>query len=447
MEQPLSSNAQKFSSHSKSMLIIGSLVLLISLALLHFWLQVFFLFAIEIPVNGIGMSNLCSWQYSLSNDFVWREGSTYIPLLVLFHMMAFLFIFRLRGKKQPSILLLEFGVLNILFVVVGTGVFILIALLNIVVLIIPGNAAWMITLLGCEPTDLVLPGIITTSLMTIGLVYSQATGWLSLAPATKLNDEVVIKKDMANRGFIISGGILLLLLTLVLLHSWFVLFFTYAIQLPESGIWACWGTGCERAVWQPALSQYFAFSPGARIKPFLFVLHIALIISFFRFRHKEGRVFLPFEIGILAILFMLIGTIVFAGAIAGYKMANSPNHTIAPVSVGEVGIIVSMPALPQHDFVAKDDTGFIDMPPEDDLHYIYSKIPWEVNGRLRAWSGVVASTIVALGLLLSMISGWLNRLIRRLSPRFQINLLLLMVLISGIGVFVELYIFGFYLFW
>ena len=448
MEQYPSSIARKLLSHPKSTLLIGSLVLFISLALLDFWLKVFFLFAIEIPVNGIGMSNLCSWQYSLSNDFVW-SGDSSTPFLVLFHLLAFLFVFRLWRKKQLSTLPLEFGTSIIFFMIVGTGVFIFTALLDLLAQIVPGHT-WMNALLGCEPTLLVLPGIITTLLMTIGLAYSLATGWLvrktmPSAMATEFNSEATISEAVANRN-IISGGIFLLLLTLVLLHSWLVLFFTYAIQLPESGMWACWGTGCERAVWQSDLSQYFAFSPGARIKPFLLVFHLALMIAFFRLRHKEGRAYLPFEIGTLGVLWLLLGTLVFTGTIAIYKIVNPPDRTFAPTSASEGEVTVFMPALPQHEFVAKDDTGFITMGPEDDLRFIYSKIPWEVNGELRAWSGLIASTIMALGLLISMISGWLNWLIRRLSSRFQTNLLLSMLLISGIVIFLEIYIFGFYLF-
>lgn len=451
MKQYPSLHTQTLWSHPKSVTMIGSVLLLVSLALVYFWMQIFFLFAIELPVNGIGMSNICAWQYSFSNDFVW-SGHSNTPFLIFVHMMAFLFIGRLWRKKHSSILPLEFGVLNILFIVAGTCVFILMALINIVVLIIPGGAGWTSALLDCEPTFLAVPGIVTTPLMILVLVYSQTTGWLAqkLAPssaATELNDEKITAKDVKHRNVMLSGGILLLLLALILLYSWLVLFLTYAIQLPENGIWACWGTGCERAAWQPALSQYFASSPGARITPFLIMLHVVLIIAFFRSRHKESRVYLPFEIGSLGILFTLLGTLVFAGTIAVYKMAYSPVHTVAPVSIGADGSTVSIPALPHNDFVARDDTGLIMMDPEDDLQSIYRKIPWEVNGKLRAWSGVIASAIVSLGVWLSMISGWLNRLIRRLSPRVQINLLLSMLLASSVVVWVEFYVFGFYLFW
>jgi hypothetical protein len=438
---------KNFLSSPKSMLMIGSLVLLISLALVHFWIQSFFIFAIEFPPSGTDVTNLCDWQYSLSNEYTWSgNGNTGTPFLMLFHISAFLFIFRWwRRKQSPFILLLEFGALNVLFVFAGVALFILIALINIPILPISN------ILLGCKPTFLALPGIVTTSLVALGLIYSQATGWLSrritlLAPTIQLNDEATPAEKEGNY-FMGSGSILLLLLILILLHTWFVLFFAYAIQLPESGMWACWGTGCEKTAWQSDVSQYFAFTPNARLKLFSLVFHIGLIIFFFRYRQNDDRVWLPLEIGVLGILFMMIGTLVFAGTIAIYKMVNYPDHRVAPIAVSESGGTLFVPALSPSDFVVKDNTGFITMNPKDDLQYIYYKIPWEINGKLRAWAGVIASTIVVIGLFLSLISGWLNKLIRNLSRRHRANLLLLMLLISGSFILMELHTFGFYLFW
>ncbi len=177
MEQPVSSKSRRFLSHPVLRFSIGLLVFLFSLVWVYSWLQVFLLTAIEIPANGIGLSNLCDWQYSLSSELVW-SGNTEVPFIVLLIVTAGLFAWRLAREHQPSHLLLEFGILNLLFVSVGTLVFILAALANVVVLMIPGNETRLALLLDCKPIFPVLPGLLTTRLMTAGLIYSQATGWL-----------------------------------------------------------------------------------------------------------------------------------------------------------------------------------------------------------------------------------------------------------------------------
>lgn len=449
MKKP-SSNKNEVISNPKSMRFAGALFLLGSLILVYFWLQGFSSIAIEIPANGIGMSNLCDWQVSLSNNLV-LSSNTNTPFLIFLHLSALLFLFRGSRKKLNFTLPLEFGILNILYVVVGTGIFFLLILLTILIYQIPGSDTWNMRLFGCEPTSTVLPGLFTITLVTAGLVISQATGWLQprLAPknpAVHQDEAPATRQTLTGKRLILWGGIILFLLTIALLSSWLVLFFTYAIQLPSSGIWSCWGTGCETTVWQSDLSRYFAFSSTARIKPFLLVIHAALIITLFRYRRKEDRVLLPLEFGTLAMLFMLLGTLVFAGTILVQKAAV-PLQAPQPISRGEGGPLTGfMPVPPQGGFTVNDGTGFITMDADDELVLIFSRIPWEINGKVRAWAGVIASTFLTLGLLLSLATGWLNRILRRMTARRQSIFLSLILGITGSVFILEIFTFGFHLF-
>ena len=71
-----------------------------------------------------------------------------------------------------------------------------------------------------------------------------------------------------------------------------------------------------------------------------------------------------------AIVWMLMGTLVFTGIIAGNKMTDIPGQGAAPIPAGEGGVVTFMPALSPYDPVAKDETGFIIMAPDDDLYFI-----------------------------------------------------------------------------
>jgi hypothetical protein len=80
-------------------------------------------------MNGIGQSNLCSWQMTLS---IFLESSRHrtIPFLIVFHISALIFLFRLAKKGRLADLLLEFGLLNLLVLFLGVIVFILMVLID-----------------------------------------------------------------------------------------------------------------------------------------------------------------------------------------------------------------------------------------------------------------------------------------------------------------------------
>ena len=94
------------------------IVLVFSIFALGAWFMGILLFAIEIPMNGIGQSNLCDWQSKLSHFFETPENRI-IPFLIVFHLSAFAFLFRLSKKDQLPSLPLEFGFLNFLFTLAG----------------------------------------------------------------------------------------------------------------------------------------------------------------------------------------------------------------------------------------------------------------------------------------------------------------------------------------
>lgn len=450
MENP-SKKASGTFQNSKRSHLTGLLVLVGSLILVYIWLQGFILFTVEIPANGIGMSNLCSWQVSLSNDLVW-SGNTAVPFLIVLHLSGLMFLLRMSRKKPNANLPMEFGVLNLLFVAGGTALFILSTLLTVLLYLLPGSQTWNMRFFGCEPAGAFLPGMFTITIVTAALLISQATGWLErkFSPKVLAGGEGIEKAagaERTNERFIIGGGILLSILTLALLLSWFTLFFVYAVRMPAGGMWSCWGSGCEAASWQGELSQSFAFSPTARFKPFLLVFHLALIVLFFRFRRKEERVYLPFEFGTLILLFTLLGALVFTGSIAVQKAISPPAVYLQPVSGETDGALIGlMPLPPQGGFTARDETGFITMSSDDGLAEIYSRIPWEINGKVRAWAGVIAAFFLTLGLMISLGTGWLNKIIRQHSGRTRRILLSWMLFAASIILSLEIYLFGFRLF-
>jgi hypothetical protein len=255
--------------------------------------------------------------------------------------------------------------------------------------------------------------------------------------------------SIVQKRFFFGAGTVVLLLMLFLLHTWLVLFFTYAVQLPEAGVYACWGTGCERTAWQVDVSRYFAFQPWARVTPFLYVFHITLFISLFRIKRKAARTFLPLEIGLLILIWILAGTAVFGLVNVGYGVyqANAGAQPAEPIPLeGGAFLLPGKPAPVTGGFVIEDAYGFVELNPADDLVGIYQRIPWNVNSRMRAWAGGIASAVMVLGLLLSIATGWLNRLIRRVPLTGQTSLLFLALLATCLCIFAEISLFGFYIF-
>lgn len=170
---PTNSNASK----QNQTRLMGALVLAGSLALVYFWLQGFLTFTIELPANGIGVPNLCIWQYTLSTDLIW-SGNTAIPFLAFLLLSALNFLLRLARKRPNTNLPLEFGLLNLLFAVGGTGLFMFFFLIYTIILLIPGAETLSLHVFGCKPTDAFLPGMAALGISTVMLFAFQGTGWL-----------------------------------------------------------------------------------------------------------------------------------------------------------------------------------------------------------------------------------------------------------------------------
>ena len=165
--------------------LAGLALLAGSLVVLYIWLQFFCLWAIEIPVNGIGQSQLCDWQYTLSEKLVW-SSHTGFPFLVLLLVMACLFVYRILRNGQVAGLMLEFASLIGLAMLAGTAAFFLGAFISLLIHLIPGSMEWISTSLGwvewgsrttgCKPVFPAFPGMLATTVLVLGLIYAQATG-------------------------------------------------------------------------------------------------------------------------------------------------------------------------------------------------------------------------------------------------------------------------------
>ncbi len=174
--------------HSRALFLFGLGSLLGSLIFLYIWLQFLFLWAIEIPVNGIGQSHLCDWQYTLSEKLV-LSSHTGFPFLVLLLVMACLFVYRILRNGQVAGLMLEFASLIGLTMLAGTAVFFLGAFINLLIHLIPGSMEWISTslgwvewgsrALGCKPVFPAIPGLLATTVLVLGLSFAQATGRLN----------------------------------------------------------------------------------------------------------------------------------------------------------------------------------------------------------------------------------------------------------------------------
>ena len=172
----------KYFSHPIFAPISGTLILFFSFLPLQLWLYIFMVTMSEFPINGIGMdlSNYCRLQINLSDYFSGLPQKSFLPLLIIFHGSAFLFVFRSRKKDQLPMLPLEFGVLNFLFLPLGTTLFIFGLCVEIIVSVVTGSSPGSDNnfLFTCKTTGGFWPGLIATILATAGLFYSQATGWL-----------------------------------------------------------------------------------------------------------------------------------------------------------------------------------------------------------------------------------------------------------------------------
>jgi hypothetical protein len=167
---------QKLLFRPKFSLIGCALLLFFSVFTLGAWFIAFLPFTIEVPMDGVGQSNLCSWQMTLSN-FMEISRQRTVPFLVVFHISALIFFFRLAQKGRLADLLLEFGVLNLLAPFLGVIVFILMVLIDVGIGYIV-NAAGRGGLLSCDPTPTLIPGIVSTAIVMVGLFISQVTGWV-----------------------------------------------------------------------------------------------------------------------------------------------------------------------------------------------------------------------------------------------------------------------------
>jgi hypothetical protein len=266
--------------------------------------------------------------------------------------------------------------------------------------------------------------------------------------------------------FILGSGALLLL-SLVLLYTWLSLFFTTATSRGGS---ICWGTGCDEAAWQAALARRLGRSfggSGPTLKPFLVVFHISLIIFIIRSGQRETRAFLPLEFGMLNMLWMLAGTAAFVLVYFGYRAATpSPQYPIivplataegAPESTPSAGtettpdgpyLLITGPAPPPSDgCVIADETGWSVFDPDDRRCTIGTKMPYWVYGKKLAWSGLLASILVALGLSISLATGWLNRLIRRWSKTTQLGIAFTTFGLAVVCALAEFHVFGSHLLW
>ena len=166
----------------------GALVLLLSLPLVYGWIYWFFLAATEIPVNGIGFSSLCNWQYDLSNALTWN-GYSPLPFLGWMGIELALFIYRLFKGGKIWAMLLEFGQANLLFVGIGIVLFILLCVLYYALAMIPGSLDWLSHALrweivgnpgmyGCKPVFPAVPAIVTSTILCLGWFVCLATGCL-----------------------------------------------------------------------------------------------------------------------------------------------------------------------------------------------------------------------------------------------------------------------------
>ena len=176
------------SLRSKVRCLAGLALLAGSLVVLYIWLQFFCLWAIEIPVNGIGQSQLCDWQYTLSEKLVW-SSHTGFPFLVLLLVMACLFVYRILRNGEVMGLMLEFtGVIG-LAMLAGTAAFFLGAFVSLLIHLIPGSMEWISTSLGwvewgsrttgCKPVFPAIPGLLATTVLVLGLSHAQLTGRLN----------------------------------------------------------------------------------------------------------------------------------------------------------------------------------------------------------------------------------------------------------------------------
>ena len=282
-----------------------------------------------------------------------------------------------------------------------------------------------------------------------------------------MGDGSETRNGVVSGRLILGAGALLLILSLILLHTWLTLFFTIATSRGGN---VCWGTGCDEAEWQAALSHRLGRSfedSGATIKPFLFIFHISLIIFIVRSGQGQARAFLPLEFGILNILWMLAGTAAFMLIYFSYRAATpSPQYPIivplapvegAPESTPGVGaetmtdgpyLVITGPAVPpSYGCVVADETGWSVFDPDDRRCIVGKRMPYWVYGKQLAWSGLLASILMALGLSISQATGWLNRLIRRWSKRTQYGILFAASGLAVVCLLAEFHVFGFDPFW
>jgi len=462
----------KYLSQPIITLVSGVLILAFSFILLRLWFSVFLVFMSEFPVNGIGMdlSKYCNMQIEFSNYFSGWRNSGDIPLLIIFHGSTFLFIFRSREKEQLSMLPLEFGVLNILFLALGTALFICGLIVGLFVStgigLVSGSDGFL--LLGCKTTAGFWPGLIASILTTAGLFVSQANGWLGrllirLFPQYLKYfplDKAENKEETRHAQVITGGGMFLLLASILLLYTWLNLFFVNATSRGGS---ICWGTSCEQAAWQDGLSRSLGHSfsySSVPYMPFLLIFHITLIIFMIRYRKMNSRSFLALEFGMLNILWMLAGMAVFTLTYTGYKAATpAPQYPItiplitpdenpaygSDTTAAEIPYLVltAPPAPPSGACVIADETGWSVFDPADRRCLIASQIPSWVYGKQLAWSGLLASILLVTGLSISQATGWLNRWIRRWPDMLRYVILITAIGLAFVALLTEYQIFGF----
>lgn len=124
---------------------------------------------------------------------------------------------------------------------------------------------------------------------------------------------ITTQKGNFTKFLLASGGVLLLLLTLYMLHTWLLMI------LVEGGL-APWDYGFEKPPtrdWQFVVNHYFTGPPGENT-PSLVVFSIMAILLIVRCI-RDKNVFVPLEFGLLNIGFVLGGALIATVVMSVYR--------------------------------------------------------------------------------------------------------------------------------
>ena len=128
----------------------------------------------------MNLNHFCRLQLDLSHYFSAFTKNGFVPLLIIFIGSSIFFIFRSRNKDLLRQLPLEFGILNFLFLPVGTILFFAGLIVESTILALTGGSlsSESVFIFNCITTRGFWPGLIAIILASAGLFLSQATGWL-----------------------------------------------------------------------------------------------------------------------------------------------------------------------------------------------------------------------------------------------------------------------------